>query len=92
MLIRTRLLARLLAGLLAGLLAASLAPAAPKVIGVNVDNIVHPITVEIVGHAIEQAGRPSKIDGMPEALAARGGFQMRCAAGLKSPVQPGREQ
>ena len=33
------------------------APAAPKVIAVNVDSIVHPITVEIVGHAIEQASR-----------------------------------
>lgn len=42
--------------LLAGLLA-PLSSAAPKVIAVNVDSIVHPITVEIVGHAIEQAGR-----------------------------------
>ena len=39
------------------LLAAFLAPAAPKVIAVNIDSIVHPITVEIVGHAIDQAGR-----------------------------------
>jgi membrane-bound serine protease (ClpP class) len=39
------------------LLAASLAPAAPKVIAVNIDSIVHPITVEIVGHAIDQAAR-----------------------------------
>jgi membrane-bound serine protease (ClpP class) len=49
------------AGLLAGLLAGSLAPAAPKVIAVNVDNIVHPITVEIVGHAIEQASRENAV-------------------------------
>ncbi len=39
------------------LLAAFLAPAAPKVIAVDIDSIVHPITVEIVGHAIDQAGR-----------------------------------
>ncbi len=39
------------------LLAALLAPAAPKVIAVNVDGVVHPITVEIVGHAIDQATR-----------------------------------
>jgi len=39
------------------LLAAFLAPAAPKVIAVNIDGIVHPITVAIVGHAIEQADR-----------------------------------
>src|SRR5580765_7241395 len=31
--------------------------AAPKVIAVNVDSVVHPITVEIIGHAIEQASR-----------------------------------
>ena len=37
--------------------AALLAPAAPQVIAVNIDSVVHPITVEIVGHAIEQAGR-----------------------------------
>jgi len=49
------------AGLLAGLLAGSLASAAPKVIAVNVDNIVHPITVEIVGHAIEQASRENAV-------------------------------
>src|SRR5580765_3673262 len=35
--------------------------AAPKVIAVNVDNIVHPITVEIVGHAIEQASRENAV-------------------------------
>jgi membrane-bound serine protease (ClpP class) len=49
------------AGLLAGMLVGSLAPAAPKVIAVNVDNIVHPITVEIVGHAIEQASRENAV-------------------------------
>ena len=37
--------------------AALLAPAAPHVIAVDIDSVVHPITVEIVGHAIEQAGR-----------------------------------
>src|ERR1700719_3826261 len=31
--------------------------AAPKVIAVNVDSVVHPITVEIIGHAIDQASR-----------------------------------
>jgi len=39
------------------LLAAFVAPAASKVIAVNVDSIVHPITVEIIGNAIDQAGR-----------------------------------
>ena len=39
------------------LLAAFVAPAAPKVIAVNVDSVVHPITVEIIGHAIDQASR-----------------------------------
>jgi len=41
--------------LLALLIAASHAIGAPKVLAVNVDGIVHPVTVEIVGHAIEQA-------------------------------------
>ena len=36
--------------------AAFLAPAAPRVVAVDIDSVVHPITVEIVGHAIEQAG------------------------------------
>src|SRR5579864_1285602 len=35
--------------------AAGQAPAPPQVIAVPVDGIVHPITVEIIGHAIEQA-------------------------------------
>ena len=39
------------------MLAAFVAPAAPKVIAVNVDSVVHPITVEIIGHAIDQASR-----------------------------------
>jgi len=39
------------------LLSAVLAGAAPRVIAVNVDSIVHPITVEIIGHAIDQASR-----------------------------------
>jgi membrane-bound serine protease (ClpP class) len=43
--------------LLAVLMAASTALAAPKVVAVNVDGIVHPVTVEIVGHAIEEASR-----------------------------------
>jgi membrane-bound serine protease (ClpP class) len=43
--------------ILVALFAAFLAPAAPKVIAVNVDSVVHPITVEIVRHAIEQASR-----------------------------------
>lgn len=43
--------------ILVALLAALLAPAAPKVIAVNVGGMVHPVTVEIVGHAIEQADR-----------------------------------
>ena len=43
--------------ILAALLSALLAPAAPQVIAVNVDSIVHPVTVEIVAHALEQARR-----------------------------------
>src|SRR6202167_2728771 len=39
-------------------LAASLTlSAAPKIIAVNVDGIIHPVTVEIISHAIDQAGR-----------------------------------
>src|SRR5579859_777452 len=41
---------------LLAVLAASVS-AAPKVIAVNVGGVVHPITVEIIGHAIEQAER-----------------------------------
>jgi membrane-bound serine protease (ClpP class) len=41
------------------LLSAFLAGAAPKLIAVNVDSVVHPITVEIIGHAIDQASRES---------------------------------
>src|SRR6202521_4925661 len=37
-------------------LAASVS-AAPKVIAVNVGGVVHPVTVEIIGHAIDQAER-----------------------------------
>src|SRR5689334_24575167 len=36
---------------------AALAPAAPKVIAVNVDGMIHPVTVEIIGNAIGQASR-----------------------------------
>jgi len=36
-------------------LAAVSAQAAPKVIAVDVDSVIHPITVEIIGHAIDQA-------------------------------------
>ena len=39
------------------MLAAIVAPAAPKVIAVNVDSVVHPITVEIITNAIDQASR-----------------------------------
>src|SRR5271157_552257 len=39
------------------ILAAFAVPAAPKVIAVDVDSVVHPITVEIIGHAIDQASR-----------------------------------
>jgi membrane-bound serine protease (ClpP class) len=44
---------------LLAILAASMtaAPAAPKVIAVNVGGVVHPVTVEIIGHAIDQAER-----------------------------------
>ena len=48
-----------------------MAPAARKVIGVNVDSIVHPVTVEIVGHAIEQAGCSLKVCGNRVAGASR---------------------
>src|SRR5882672_7132434 len=41
---------------LLAVLAASVS-AAPKVIAVNVGGVVHPVTVEIIGHAIDQAGR-----------------------------------
>lgn len=40
-----------------GLLAAVWAQAAPKVLAVTVDGIVHPVTVEILGHAFDQAAR-----------------------------------
>jgi membrane-bound serine protease (ClpP class) len=43
--------------LLAAMLAAVSAQAAPKVIAVNVGGIIHPVTVEIIGNAIDQAGR-----------------------------------
>jgi membrane-bound serine protease (ClpP class) len=47
----------LIAFLTAAGLAAPRLVAAPKVIAVNVDGIISPITVEIVGHALEQAGK-----------------------------------
>jgi membrane-bound serine protease (ClpP class) len=37
--------------------AAMAAHGAPKVIAVNIDSVIHPITVEIVGHAIDEATR-----------------------------------
>ena len=40
--------------MLFALRAASQGPA-PKVVAITVDGVIHPITVEIVGHAIEQA-------------------------------------
>jgi len=39
------------------LLSAAPAFPAPRVIAVDIDSVIHPITAEIVGHAIEQAGR-----------------------------------
>ncbi len=39
------------------LLAAVTASAGPKVIAVDVDGVVHPITVAVVGHALDQAAR-----------------------------------
>src|SRR5580704_15781980 len=46
---------RLLAVLLVALLAPFAIAAAPRVIAVNVDGIIGPVTVEIVGHALDQA-------------------------------------
>jgi membrane-bound serine protease (ClpP class) len=40
---------------LALLLAPAMFAAGPQVIAVNVEGIIHPITVEIIGHALEQA-------------------------------------
>jgi membrane-bound serine protease (ClpP class) len=40
---------------LAMLLAPAVFAAAPQVIAVNAEGIIHPITVEIIGHALEQA-------------------------------------
>jgi membrane-bound serine protease (ClpP class) len=48
-------LTRLASTWLAVALAAPFAVAAPKVIAVNVDGVIHPVTVEIVGGAIEMA-------------------------------------
>ena len=39
------------------LLVASGAYAAPRVVAVNIDRVVHPVTVDIVTHALEQARR-----------------------------------
>jgi membrane-bound serine protease (ClpP class) len=43
--------------LIAALLIAARAEAASRIIAVNVDGIIHPVTVEIIGNAIEQASR-----------------------------------
>jgi membrane-bound serine protease (ClpP class) len=43
--------------LITALLIAARAEAASKIIAVNVDGIIHPVTVEIIGNAIEQASR-----------------------------------
>jgi membrane-bound serine protease (ClpP class) len=43
--------------LLAAIAVTARAQAASKVVAVNVDGIIHPVTVEIIGNAIEQAGR-----------------------------------
>lgn len=40
-----------------GLLVPAQAPAAPKIITVEVDGVIHPVTTEIVGSAIERATR-----------------------------------
>jgi membrane-bound serine protease (ClpP class) len=40
-----------------GLAVAACACAAPRVIAVSIDGVVHPITAEIVGHALDQAAR-----------------------------------
>src|ERR1700732_4581213 len=40
-----------------GLLAACHLYAAPKIIAVNVDGIIHPVTVEIISHALDEAAR-----------------------------------
>jgi membrane-bound serine protease (ClpP class) len=42
---------------LIALLAVTIAHAAPRVIAVDVDSIIHPVTAEIIGNAIEQATR-----------------------------------
>jgi len=43
--------------LLVAMLAAGSVSGAPKVLAINIDGIVHPVTVEIVGHAIDEAAR-----------------------------------
>jgi membrane-bound serine protease (ClpP class) len=40
-----------------GVLAAAAAPPAPKIIAVDVDGMISPITVEIVGHALDRAAQ-----------------------------------
>src|SRR5205809_7993535 len=40
---------------LAALVAGSLSAAAPKVIAVDIDGVIHPITVAILTHALDQA-------------------------------------
>jgi membrane-bound serine protease (ClpP class) len=45
------------AALLLALAAVSLSGAAPRVLTVDIGGVVHPVTVEIVGHALEQARR-----------------------------------
>src|SRR5580692_7819044 len=43
---------------LAWALAASMSlSAAPRIVAINVDGIIHPVTVEIISHAIDQAVR-----------------------------------
>src|SRR5579871_3438874 len=46
-----------IAMVLAAVLAASGLQAASKVVAVDVDGIIHPVTVEIIGHALDQANR-----------------------------------
>src|SRR5437588_12829066 len=41
--------------LIPGMLLAAIGMASPKVIALNIDGVVHPVTAEIVAHAIDRA-------------------------------------
>jgi membrane-bound ClpP family serine protease len=45
---------------LAQLVAGSLLAAAPKVIAVDIDGVIHPITVALLAHALDQAASPGR--------------------------------